>query len=101
MFDSHDDMGDPVGAARHVHQTLAPDGTWMAVEPFAGYRVEQNLNPVGRAYYSFSTFLCAPNSHPKEVGLALGALAGETRIRDLSPPPASPVSGAPPRRRST
>ena len=83
MFDCLHDMGDPVGAARHVRQSLAHDGTWMIVEPFAGDRVEENLNPVGRAYYSFSTLLCTPASLSQEVGLALGAQAGEARIRDV------------------
>jgi SAM-dependent methyltransferase len=80
MFDCLHDMGDPVGAARHVHRMLGPDGTWMIVEPMAGDRVEDNLNPVGRAYYGFSTFLCTPASLSQEVGLALGAQAGEARI---------------------
>ena len=83
MFDCLHDMGDPVGAARHVKQTLAPDGTWLIVEPIAGDKVEQNLNPVGRAYYAFSSFLCTPNSLSQDVGLALGAQAGEARIRDV------------------
>jgi SAM-dependent methyltransferase len=83
MFDSLHDMGDPVGAAKHVRQTLAPDGTWLIVEPIAGDKVEQNLNPVGRAYYAFSNFLCTPSSLSQEVGLALGAQAGEARIRDV------------------
>jgi 2-polyprenyl-3-methyl-5-hydroxy-6-metoxy-1,4-benzoquinol methylase len=83
MFDCLHDMGDPVGAARHVHGTLKPDGTWLIVEPNAGDRVEDNLNPVGRAYYSFSTLLCTPASLSQEVGLALGAQAGEARIRDV------------------
>jgi 2-polyprenyl-3-methyl-5-hydroxy-6-metoxy-1,4-benzoquinol methylase len=83
MFDCLHDMGDPVGAARHVHSTLKPDGTWMIVEPHAGDRIEDNLNPVGRAYYAFSTLLCTPASLSQEVGLALGAQAGETRIRDV------------------
>jgi SAM-dependent methyltransferase len=83
MFDCLHDMGDPVGAARHVHQTLAPDGTWMIVEPNAGDRIEDNLNPVGRAFYAFSTLLCTPASLSQEVGLALGAQAGEARIRDV------------------
>jgi 2-polyprenyl-3-methyl-5-hydroxy-6-metoxy-1,4-benzoquinol methylase len=83
MFDCLHDMGDPVGAARHVHGTLHPDGTWMIVEPNAGDRIEDNLNPVGRAYYSFSTLLCTPASLSQEVGLALGAQAGEARIRDV------------------
>jgi 2-polyprenyl-3-methyl-5-hydroxy-6-metoxy-1,4-benzoquinol methylase len=84
MFDCLHDMGDPVGAARHVHSTLADDGTWMIVEPNAGDRVEDNLNPVGRAYYGFSTLLCTPASLSQEVGLALGAQAGEARIRDVT-----------------
>jgi SAM-dependent methyltransferase len=83
MFDCLHDMGDPVGAASHVLQSLAPDGTWMIVEPAAGDRVEDNLNPVGRAYYAFSTLLCTPCSLSQEVGLALGAQAGEARIRDV------------------
>ena len=83
MFDCLHDMGDPAGAARHVRGTLAPDGTWMIVEPMAGDRVEDNLNPVGRAYYGFSTLLCTPASLSQEVGLALGAQAGEARIRDV------------------
>src|SRR5204862_1972953 len=83
MFDCLHDMGDPAGAARHVRETLAPDGTWMIVEPAAGDRVEDNLNPVGRAYYGFSTLLCTPASLSQEVGLALGAQAGEARIRDV------------------
>ena len=80
MFDCLHDMGDPVGAARRVRQSLAPDGTWMIVEPMAGDRVEDNLNPVGRAFYGFSTFLCTPASLSQEVGLALGAQAGEAKI---------------------
>jgi 2-polyprenyl-3-methyl-5-hydroxy-6-metoxy-1,4-benzoquinol methylase len=83
MFDCLHDMGDPVGAARHVRQMLAPDGTWMIVEPRAGDRVEDNFNPVGRAYYGFSTLLCTPASLSQEVGLALGAQAGEARIREV------------------
>jgi SAM-dependent methyltransferase len=83
MFDCLHDMGDPVGAARHVRESLAEDGTWLIVEPRAGDRVEENLNPVGRAYYGFSTLLCTPASLSQEVGLALGAQAGEARIRDV------------------
>jgi SAM-dependent methyltransferase len=83
MFDCLHDMGDPVGAARHVRETIAPDGTWMIVEPKAGDRVEDNLNPVGRAYYGFSTLLCTPASLSQEVGLALGAQAGPARIGDV------------------
>ena len=83
VFDSLHDMGDPVGAARHVKQALAPDGTWLIIEPIAGDKVEDNLNPVGRAYYAFSNFLCVPSSLSQEVGLALGAQAGERRIHDV------------------
>ncbi len=83
MFDCLHDMGDPVGAAQHVRSTIKPDGTWMIVEPHAGDRVEENLNPIGRAYYAFSTLLCTPASLSQEVGLALGAQAGETRIREV------------------
>ncbi|MGO9197172.1 MAG: class I SAM-dependent methyltransferase [Acidimicrobiales bacterium] len=83
MFDCLHDMGDPVGASRHVLSSLAPDGTWLIVEPAAGDRVEDNLNPVGRAYYAFSTLLCTPSSLAQEVGLALGAQAGEARIRNV------------------
>jgi len=84
MFDCLHDMGDPVGAARHVRSTLKPDGTWMIVEPFAGDRVEDNLNPVGRCYYAFSTLLCTPASLSQDVGLALGAQAGQARIADVT-----------------
>jgi SAM-dependent methyltransferase len=84
MFDCLHDMGDPIGAALHVRETLAPDGTWMLVEPAAGDRVEDNLNPIGRAYYGFSTLLCTPASLSQEVGLALGAQAGEARIREVT-----------------
>ena len=84
MFDCLHDMGDPVGAARHVRELLAPDGTWMIVEPNAGDRLEDNLNPIGRTYYGFSTLLCTPASLSQEVGLALGAQAGEARIRDVA-----------------
>ena len=84
MFDCLHDMGDPVGAARHVRETIADDGTWMIVEPMAGDRLEDNLNPVGRAYYGFSTLLCTPSSLSQDVGLALGTQAGPARIRDVS-----------------
>jgi 2-polyprenyl-3-methyl-5-hydroxy-6-metoxy-1,4-benzoquinol methylase len=83
MFDCLHDMGDPVGAARRVRGALSENGTWMIVEPKAGDRVEDNLNPVGRAYYAFSTLLCTPASLSQEVGLALGAQAGEARIHDV------------------
>ncbi|WP_432940743.1 methyltransferase domain-containing protein [Kribbella sp. CA-253562] len=83
-FDALHDMGDPVGAARQVRESLAPDGTWMVVEPMAGDHVEDNLNPVGRAYYGFSTLLCTPASLSQEVGLGLGTQAGPARIRDVT-----------------
>lgn len=83
VFDCLHDMGDPVGAASHVKQSLNKDGTWMIVEPFANDHLQDNLNPVGRVYYSFSTLLCTPCSRSQEVGLCLGAQAGEKRIRDV------------------
>lgn len=83
VFDCLHDMGDPVGAAAHVRQSLAKDGTWMIVEPFANDELKDNLNPVGRVYYSFSTLLCTPCSRSQEVGLCLGAQAGESRIREV------------------
>jgi SAM-dependent methyltransferase len=83
VFDCLHDMGDPIGAAAHVRQSLAKDGTWMIVEPFANDQLKDNLNPVGRVYYSFSTLLCTPCSRSQEVGLCLGAQAGERRIRDV------------------
>ena len=83
VFDCLHDMGDPIGAAKHVRQSLAPGGTWMIVEPFANDELKDNLNPVGRVYYSFSTLLCTPCSRSQEVGMCLGAQAGEARIRDV------------------
>ncbi len=83
FFDCLHDMGDPVGAASHVLSTLAPDGTWMIVEPYANDRTEDNLNPVGKVYYTASTLICTPASKAQDVGLALGAQAGESRIRDV------------------
>jgi SAM-dependent methyltransferase len=83
VFDCLHDMGDPIGAAAHVRQSLGKDGTWMIVEPFANDQLKDNLNPVGRVYYSFSTLLCTPCSRSQEVGLCLGAQAGEGRIRDV------------------
>jgi hypothetical protein len=77
-------MGDPVGIARHVRASLAIDGTWLLVEPLAHDRLEDNLNPVGRMYYAASTMLCTPNSLSQEVGLALGAQAGEARLRQVA-----------------
>jgi ubiquinone/menaquinone biosynthesis C-methylase UbiE len=82
-FDALHDMGDPLGAARHVFQRLADGGTWMIVEPFAGATVGENLNPVGRVYYSFSTFLCVPNALSQEGGYSLGAQAGEEPMRRI------------------
>jgi SAM-dependent methyltransferase len=83
MFDCLHDMGDPVGAAAHVLETLAPDGTWLIVEPYAGDRLEDNLGPVGRVFYGASTLVCTPASRDQEVGLALGAQAGEARLREV------------------
>jgi hypothetical protein len=82
-FDSLHDMGDPLGAARRIRSTLAADGTWLIVEPFANDRVEDNLNPVGRVYYGFSTYLCVPNAMSQSGGYALGAQAGEAAIRQV------------------
>ena len=83
VFDCLHDMGDPVGASKHIRETLKPDGTWMIVEPFANDDLKDNMNPVGRMFYSFSTLLCTPCSRSQEVGLCLGAQAGEARIRDV------------------
>jgi 2-polyprenyl-3-methyl-5-hydroxy-6-metoxy-1,4-benzoquinol methylase len=83
FFDCLHDMGDPAGASAHVHSTLKKDGTWMIVEPFAGDKLEDNLNPIGRAFYGASTLLCTPASLSQEVGLALGAQAGEKRLREV------------------
>ena len=85
FFDCLHDMGDPVGAARHVRSSLAPDGTWMLVEPFAHNRVEDNLNPVGRLFYGASTLVCTQASLAQEVGLALGAPREERQPDDESP----------------
>ncbi|MEV0151210.1 MULTISPECIES: class I SAM-dependent methyltransferase [unclassified Nonomuraea] len=83
MFDCLHDMGDPLSAARRVREALAADGTWLLVEPFAFDQVEENLTPVGRLYYSASTFLCVPNALSQPGGYALGAQAGEARMREL------------------
>jgi SAM-dependent methyltransferase len=83
MFDCLHDMGDPVGASRHVLQALAPDGHWMIVEPFAQDRLEDNLTSVGRIFYSASSFICTPASRAQEVGRCLGAQAGEARVREV------------------
>ncbi len=83
FFDCLHDMGDPVGAAAHTRQALKPDGTLMLVEPFAHDQLADNLNPIGRMFYCFSTMVCTPASISQEVGLALGAQAGETRLREV------------------
>jgi len=84
MFDCLHDMGDPAGAAAHVRKSLRTDGVWMIVEPFAHDRLEDNLNPVGRIFYSASTFICTPASRSQEVGRCLGAQAGEKRLRAVA-----------------
>ncbi|MDI7863138.1 class I SAM-dependent methyltransferase [Rhizobiaceae bacterium n13] len=83
MFDCLHDMGDPVGAGQHVRETLAADGTWLIVEPFAHDCLKDNLNPVGRVYYGASTMICTPASLSQEVGLGLGAQAGEMKLRKV------------------
>ena len=83
FFDCLHDMGDPVGAARRAHRALKPGGTVLLVEPFANDELEQNLNPVGRMFYAASTCICTPNSLSQEVGLGLGAQAGERRLRHV------------------
>ncbi|WP_371365855.1 class I SAM-dependent methyltransferase [Pseudomonas sp. QL9] len=83
FFDCLHDMGDPVGAARHALQRLAPDGTVLLVEPYAHDHLDDNKTPVGRLYYAASTFICTPNSLSQEVGLGLGAQAGEARLRKV------------------
>ncbi|MBY5513586.1 class I SAM-dependent methyltransferase [Rhizobium leguminosarum] len=84
MFDCLHDMGDPVGAGRHVNETLGPNGTWLIVEPFANDHLKDNLNPVGRVYYGASTMICTPASLSQEVGLGLGAQAGEMKLRKVA-----------------
>jgi SAM-dependent methyltransferase len=84
FFDCLHDMGDPVGAGKHVRESLAKDGVWMIVEPFAHDKLKDNLNPVGRVYYSASTFICTPASLSQEVALGLGAQAGERRLRQVA-----------------
>jgi SAM-dependent methyltransferase len=83
FFDCLHDMGDPVGVAAHVKSTLKSDGTWMIVEPFASDVMAENLNPIGRIFYSASTQICVPASLSQEVGLALGTQAGEARLREV------------------
>ena len=83
MFDCLHDMGDPVSAAAHVHASIKPEGVWLIVEPFANDTLQENLNPVGRIFYSASTFICTPASRSQEVGACLGAQAGEARLKDV------------------
>ena len=83
VFDALHDMGDPIGAASHVKQSLQSDGTFMVVEPFAGDSLAENINPRGRVYYGLSTMICTPGSLSQEVGLALGAQAGERRLKEV------------------
>jgi len=82
-FDCLHDMGDPKGCARHMHRILNADGTWMIVEPIAGERPEDNMNPVGRLYYNASTMVCVPTSLDQEVGEGLGAQAGEAKLSEV------------------
>lgn len=83
MFDCLHDMGDPVGAAKHAYESLKDDGTVLLVEPYANDLLDDNVNPVGRLFYAASTFICTPNSLSQEVGLGLGAQAGEARLRKV------------------
>ncbi|HEX2364238.1 MAG TPA: SAM-dependent methyltransferase, partial [Bradyrhizobium sp.] len=83
FFDCLHDMGDPTGAAAHVRQSLKREGSWMIVEPMAGDSLEQNLNPVSRLFYAASTMICIPTSLSQEVGTALGAQAGEAKLREV------------------
>src|SRR3546814_11266474 len=83
MYDCLHDMGDPRGCARHRRQILAPEGSWMIVEPIAGDNPEENMNPVGRLYYNASTMICVPTSLDQEVGEGLGAQAGEARLSQV------------------
>ena len=82
-FDVLHDLGDPVGAAAHIHRSLKPDGTWMLMEPLAGDATEDNLGPVGRVAYAFSTMVCVPVSLSQEVGMALGAQAGQMKLTEV------------------
>jgi ubiquinone/menaquinone biosynthesis C-methylase UbiE len=83
IFDALHDMGDPVGAAAHIRRSLKPDGTWLLVEPFAHDDMADNMNPIGRLFYSASTMICTPASQSQDVGLALGAQAGEKRLKQV------------------
>ena len=84
IFDALHDMGDPVGAAKHIRESLAADGSWLLVEPFANDDLADNLNPFGRIFYSASTMICTPASLSQEVGMGLGAQAGEKRLRQVA-----------------
>jgi SAM-dependent methyltransferase len=83
VFDCLHDMGDPAGASAHIRETLADDGAWMIVEPFAGDSVQENLSPIGRIFYGASTVICTPASLSQEVGLALGAQAGQAQLSEV------------------
>jgi 2-polyprenyl-3-methyl-5-hydroxy-6-metoxy-1,4-benzoquinol methylase len=83
-FDCVHDMGDPAGVLSHLREALKPNGTLMIVEPFAGDTLESNLNPIGRIYYAASTMLCTPSALAQEVGIALGAQAGEARMHEIA-----------------
>jgi SAM-dependent methyltransferase len=84
FFDCLHDMGDPVGAAKHVHESLKSDGTWMVVEPYSNERIEENLNPIGRIFYNASSMICVPASLSQEVGLALGAQASDSKLKEIA-----------------
>ena len=84
IFDALHDMGDPVGAARHIRQSLSKDGVWMLVEPFANDDLADNLNPLGRMMYAASTLICTPASLSQDVALGLGAQAGEARLKAVT-----------------
>lgn len=83
IFDALHDMGDPVGAARHIRETLAPGGVFMLVEPMAGDSMAENMNPLGQIFYAFSTTVCTPNSLSQPVGRGLGAQAGQRALTDV------------------
>ena len=83
IFDALHDMGDPVGASKHIANSLSDGGTFMLVEPFAGDSLEENIHPLGQIYYSFSTMICVPASRSQEVGLGLGAQAGQKRLTEV------------------
>lgn len=82
-FDCLHDMGDPIGVAKRIREVMKPNGTFMVVEPFANNNLEENLNPVGRMFYSASTMICTPGSLSQEVGLGLGAQAGEAKLSQV------------------